>query len=80
MPLNSRNLKALEEKCQLLEDQCSAYVKALEKSNRRLAREVEKQKHTESRLKASEQRFRKIFEYAPFGAAMTDWGGKVILA
>ena len=80
MPSNSRHLKALEEKCQLLEDQCSQYVKALEATNLRLEKEIAKQKEIESRLKASEQRFRKIFEHAPFGAAMTDWNGKIILS
>ena len=75
-----KNLKALAEKCQLLENQCSEYVTALEQTNKRLEKEVRKQKRTESRLKASETKFRKIFDYAPFGSAITDWEGKIVLA
>jgi hydrogenase-4 transcriptional activator len=75
-----KKLEALAEKCQLLENQCSAYVTALEQTNKRLEKEVKKQKRTESRLKASETKFRKIFDYAPFGSAITDWEGKIVLA
>ena len=75
-----KNLKALAEKCQLLENQCSEYVTALEQTNERLEKEIRKQKRTESRLKVSEMRFRKIFEYAPFGSAITDGKGKIVLA
>ncbi|WP_419655516.1 PAS domain S-box protein [Desulfosarcina variabilis] len=73
-------LKALEEKCQLLENQCSDYVRALERTNQRLEKEIRKQKRTESRLKISEMRFRKIFEHAPFGAAIADREGSIVLA
>ena len=75
-----QNLKALAEKCQLLENQCSEYVKALEQTNSRLEKEIRKQKRTELKLKASETRFRKIFDYAPFGSAITDGNGKIVLA
>jgi len=75
-----KNLKALAEKCQLLENQCSEYVTELEQTNQRLEKEIRKQKRTESRLKTSETRFRKIFEYAPFGSAITDGKGKIVLA
>ncbi|MFO7713282.1 sigma-54 interaction domain-containing protein [Desulfosarcina sp.] len=75
-----QNLKALADKCQLLENQCSAYVNALEQTNARLEKEIRKQKQSESRLKASEMKFRKIFEYAPFGSVMTDGSGKIVLA
>ena len=37
------DLKALEEKCKLLENQCVAYVEALEKTNQRLEEEIRKQ-------------------------------------
>ena len=74
------NLKALKERCQLLENQCSAYVETLEQTNQRLQMEINKQKRTESKLKASELRFRKIFEHAPIGAAMADRNGKIVLA
>ncbi|WP_419656096.1 two component system response regulator, sigma54-specific [Desulfosarcina variabilis str. Montpellier] len=74
------SLKALEEKCQLLENQCSEYVRALERTNQRLEKEIRKQKRTESRLKISEMRFRKIFEHAPFGAAIADREGSIVLA
>jgi hydrogenase-4 transcriptional activator len=74
------NLKALKEKCQLLENQCSAYVETLEQTNQRLEMEINKQKRTESKLKDSELRFRKIFEYAPIGAVMADRNGKIVLA
>jgi PAS domain S-box-containing protein len=74
------DLKALEKKCQLLENQCSEYFSALEQTNQRLEKEIRKQKRTESRLKISEMRFRKIFEHAPFGAAIADRSGNVVLA
>ena len=73
------SLKALEEKCQLLENQCAEYVRALERTNQRLEKEIRKQKQTESRLKISEMRFRKIFEHAPFGAAISDREGSIVL-
>ena len=72
-------LKALEKKCQLLENQCSEYVRALERTNQRLEKEIHKQKLTESKLKISEMRFRKIFEHAPFGAAIADREGSIVL-
>jgi PAS domain S-box-containing protein len=75
-----QNLKMLEAKCQTLENQCSAYIKALEQTNQRLEREIKRQKRTESKLRASEVRFRKIFEYAPFGACMSDQEGQIVLA
>jgi PAS domain S-box-containing protein len=74
------DLESLEEKCQFLESQCSAYVEALQQTNQRLEREIRKQKRTEFRLKSSEQRFRQIFEHAPFGAAMANREGKVVMA
>jgi HPt (histidine-containing phosphotransfer) domain-containing protein len=52
-----QNLKALADKCQLLENQCSAYVNELEQTNARLEKEIRKQKQSESRLKASEMKF-----------------------
>ena len=52
-----KNLKALAEKCQLLENQCLEYVTALEQTNQRLEKEIRKQKRTESSLKASETRY-----------------------
>lgn len=73
------NLKALEKKCRLLEDQCSEHVSALEQTNQRLEKEIRKQKRTESRLRISVGRFRKIFEHAPFGAAIADQSGKIVL-
>ncbi len=76
---NDPDLKALEKKCQLLENQCSEYVSALEQTNRRLEKEIGKQKRTESRLKISEMRFRKTFEHAPFGAAIADHNGNIVL-
>lgn len=72
-------LKVLEEKCELLENQCSEYVSALKQTNQRLEKEIRKQKQTESRLKISEMRFRKIFEHAPFGAAIADFSGNIVL-
>ena len=77
---NKTDLKALEKKCQLLENQCSEYISALEQTNRRLEIEIRKQKRTESKLKISEMRFRKIFEHAPFGAAIADREGNMVLA
>ncbi|MFZ0612634.1 MAG: sigma 54-interacting transcriptional regulator, partial [Desulfobacterales bacterium] len=74
------NLKSLEKKCRILESQCSEYVKALEKTNQRLEREIRKHKATGIRLKVSEERFRGIFEYGPFGAAMIEANGKIVLA
>lgn len=73
-------LKVLEEKCELLENQCSEYVNALKQTNQRLEKEIHKQKQIESRLKISEMRFRKIFEHAPFGAAIADPDGNIVLA
>ena len=72
-------MKALEEKCRLLENQCSEYVSALEQTNQRLEKEIHKQKRTESSLKISEMRFRKTFEHAPFGAAIADREGRIVL-
>jgi hydrogenase-4 transcriptional activator len=79
-PGSNHSLEALEEKCQLLEIQCSEYVQALKQANELLEKEVKKQKLTETKLKTSEMRFRRIFEYAPFGAAMADRNGKIVLA
>jgi hydrogenase-4 transcriptional activator len=75
-----KKLKVLEEKCSLLENQCSEYVSALKQTNQRLEKEILKQKQTESRLRISEMRFRKIFEHAPFGAAIADPNGNIVLA
>ncbi|BBO71426.1 hypothetical protein DSCA_53560 [Desulfosarcina alkanivorans] len=73
-------IKALEAKCRLLEGQCSEYVEALKKTNHELEDQVSKLKKAEVRLSDSESKFRKVFEYAPFGAAMTDMDGKIVLA
>jgi hydrogenase-4 transcriptional activator len=73
------DVETLKMKCRVLEDQCSEYVKSLQRTNRRLEDEIRKQKQTESRLKTGEARFRKIFEHAPFGAAMTDYSGKFLM-
>ena len=70
----------LEERCQILEEKCREYVTALETSNLHLENEIEKHKKTESKLKISEARFRKIFEYAPIGAAIVDLDGKIVLS
>ncbi len=74
------NVKSLEKKCRTLESRCSEYVKSLEKTNQRLEREIRKHKATGIRLKVSEEKFRGIFEYAPFGAAMIGANGKIVLA
>lgn len=47
--------KILENKCRNLEDQCAMHVKRLEQSNQRLEMEIQEQKRTQSRLKASEE-------------------------
>jgi PAS domain S-box-containing protein len=73
-------IEALEAKCKLLEGQCSEYVEALKKTNHDLEDQVSKLKKAEVRISDSESKFRKVFEYAPFGAAMTDMGGKIVLA
>ena len=73
-------IEALEAKCRMLEGQCSEYVEALKKTNRELEDQVSKLKKAEGRISDSEAKFRKIFEYAPFGAAMTDMSGKILLA
>ena len=49
----NENLKLLEEKCRMLEGQCSEYVKELEKTNQRLENEIKKHKKTEDELKRS---------------------------
>lgn len=72
-------LKALQEKCETLEHQCFEYVQALEVTNRDLEKTVHRQQRIESQLMASELRFRKIFEFAPFGAAMADAEGNIIM-
>ena len=77
---NKTDLKAMEKKCRLLENQCSDYINTLEQPNRRLEKEIRKQKRTESRLKISKMRFRKIFEHAPFSAAIADREGSIVLA
>ena len=81
MPENhsDNSLKALEEKCQLLENQCSEYIRALQQTNQRLEKEIHQHTRTESKLKISEMRFRKIFEHAPFGAAIADRNGNIAL-
>jgi PAS domain S-box-containing protein len=73
-------IEALEAKCKMLEGQCSEYVEALKKTNRELEDQVFKLEKAESRISDSEAKFRKVFEYAPFGAAMTDMDGKIVLA
>ena len=73
-------LKALEEKCKLLEGRCKAYVIELKKSNRQLEDQIAKYKIAEKKLQDSEAKFRTIFEYAPFGVKMTDLEGKIVLA
>jgi len=72
-----QDYKIMEEKCQHLEDRCAAYVKTLQRTNRRLEWEIQKHHRTETKLKTSEMKFRKIFEYAPFGAAMVDRNGEI---
>ncbi|MGB5987328.1 MAG: sigma 54-interacting transcriptional regulator [Desulfobacterales bacterium] len=79
-PTPKADQNELEKKCRLLEGRCRDYVQELKQTNRRLETEIEKQKAIEGKLQESELRFRKIFEYAPFGAAMTDPKGNVILA
>ncbi|MFZ0725731.1 MAG: sigma 54-interacting transcriptional regulator [Desulfobacterales bacterium] len=44
------DLKILEKKCQLLENQCSDYIKALEKTNQRLKQEIKKHQLTRDNL------------------------------
>lgn len=73
-------VKELEQKCKFLEGKCTEYVKELEKTNRQLKAEIRNHERTASELQDSELRFRKIFEYAPFGAAMTAVDGKIKLA
>lgn len=80
MSNSKKDIKVLEEKCKLLEGQCVEYVNALKSANLELEEQLAKLKASESRILESETKFRKIFEYAPFGAAMTDFKGNIILA
>ena len=74
------DLEALEAKCRLLEGRCGEYVEKLKEANQELEDQVSKLKKAEGRISDSEDKFRKVFEYAPFGAAITDMGGKIVLA
>ena len=80
MPATKNSLKALEAKCEFLEGQCNDYVKELKRANRLLENQINKCKIAERKSHDSEVKFRKIFEYAPFGAAMADIDGKIVLA
>ena len=74
------NKTTLAERCRNLEEKCKEYVSLLESTNSRLENEIKKQEYTEKKLKTSEARFRKIFEYAPIGAAIIDTNGKIVLS
>jgi PAS domain S-box-containing protein len=80
MEKSNDDLKGLEEKYRLLEGQCGAYVEALKKTNLQLKEQINRLKIAENGLQDSEAKFRKIFEYAPFGATMMDLKGKIALA
>jgi PAS domain S-box-containing protein len=80
MEKSNDDLKGLEEKNRLLEGQCGAYVEALKKTNLQLKEQINRLKIAENGLQDSEAKFRKIFEYAPFGATMMDLKGKIALA
>jgi hydrogenase-4 transcriptional activator len=79
MDVSKASLKELEDKCRLLEGQCMEYVEELKAANHRLESQIARCRIAEQRIHYSEARFRKIFEYAPFGAAMTDIDGKIKL-
>ncbi|WP_022669111.1 sigma-54 interaction domain-containing protein [Desulfospira joergensenii] len=73
-------LKELEDRCLLLENRCTGYVKALKAINQDLEEQVAKLKNSERIIQESEAKFRKIFKYAPFGASLNDLEGNVRLA
>ena len=80
MAKKKADLKELETRCKLLEGKCDEYVQALRIANRELEDQITKCNIAERRIQASEARFRKIFEYAPFGAAMADLDGNIVLS
>lgn len=79
MTQTKADLKALESKCRRLENQCGTYMEALETANQALEKQVSGLKVSEQSLQVSEAKFRKIFEYAPFGTVMADLKGNIIL-
>lgn len=77
---NDLDLRMLGENCQVLETQCGEYVRELQRTNKRLNRAIDRHKRTASELKASEAKLRKLFEHAPFGVAIANLDGKIIIA
>nr|WP_320189986.1 sigma 54-interacting transcriptional regulator [uncultured Desulfobacter sp.] len=75
-----KTLKELADRCVLLEDRCSDYVKTLKTVNQDLEDQVSKLKISERTIQESEAKFRKIFKYAPFGTSLNDLNGNVRLA
>ncbi|WP_020588200.1 sigma-54 interaction domain-containing protein [Desulfobacter curvatus] len=80
MPHTRDSLKVLENKCRLLEGQCSEYVDALKEANLSLEERVSQLRISENSIRESESKFRKIFKHAPFGASINDLKGNVRLA
>ena len=48
--LTDPELKALADKCQVLEDQCAKYVKALQRTNQQLKKEISERKRIEKKI------------------------------
>lgn len=76
----AQELTPLEAKCRDLESRCTETVNTLERTNLRLEREMTLHRLTSRMLKESELRFRTFFEHAPFGAAISDPDGRILLA
>lgn len=70
----------LEEKCRYFDCQCTEYLEELSRKNQELRKKIASDQKICKRIQESDQRFQRIFEYAPFGAAMTDCDGKILRA
>ena len=71
---------ANEKDCVGNQCRCSDYIEELSSKNQLLADRLAENEKIRAECKYSETKFRKIFEYAPFGAAMAGKGGRILLA
>lgn len=71
---------AHERRCVENQCQCSEYIAELQYKNQLLEDRLTENEKIRAECRYSEAKFRKIFEYAPFGAAMAGKGGRILQA
>jgi PAS domain S-box-containing protein len=73
-------METIEDNCPAGDCRCSEYLETLFQKIRKLREKIANDQQICSRIKESDEWFQRIFDYAPFGAAMTDSAGRILRA